>query len=299
MRRFLATVLVLAPTLTPLAQSLQPTAALSFEVASVKPSPGGGPATPPGAVGPPVGGTVRYPRGSLRTLVMYAYDVLPQRHDPLPVGGPAWADADLYEVQAKGPADLSFVDARLMMRTLLEERFKLRAHVERREMPLYALIPLRPDGRLGAGMRPGKIDCSRFSEVLTRTGRGALAKQEGPDCGLSSGGAPAVAASLGVQNTAPRGAQMIRGIATMKELVTALSRDRELDRPIVDRTGLTGTYEFDLTWVPARSGVIVADPGDIQPLEVAVQQQLGLKMESRREPRDVVVIDSAEKPTPD
>jgi uncharacterized protein (TIGR03435 family) len=85
----------------------------------------------------------------------------------------------------------------------------------------------------------------------------------------------------------------------MRELVAAMSRSRELDRPITDRTGLTGTYEFDLTWVPARSGVVVADPLEVMPLDVAVQQQLGLKMEAQREPRDVIVIVSAERPSPD
>jgi uncharacterized protein (TIGR03435 family) len=296
MNRFIATVLILAAVA---ATSAQAPPRLSFEVASVKPVAGGGEATPPGAVGPPLNGRVRYPRGSLRTLVMYAYDILPQRRDPLPVGGPAWADSDLYEIQAKGPADLSVGDARAMMRTLLEERFKLRAHLERLDTPIYTLTLLRQDGSLGRGMRAAKIDCSRYSEVLARTGRGALATQENAECGLASGGAPAVAATLGVPNNAPRGAQMIRGTATMRELVNIISRHRDMDRPIADRTGLTGTYEFDLTWVPARAGAIVADPVDVMPLDVALPQQLGLKMTAVKEPRDIVVIDAAERPAAD
>ena len=68
---------------------------------------------------------------------------------------------------------------------------------------------------------------------------------------------------------------------------------------MIDRTGLTGTFDIDLWWVPARSGAIVADPGDVLPLVTAVQQQLGLKLEAGRELRDVIVIDSAELPTPD
>ena len=92
---------------------------------------------------------------------------------------------------------------------------------------------------------------------------------------------------------------MIRGTATMRELVDVISRHRDMDRPFADRTGLTGTYEFDLTWVPARAGAIVADPVDVMPLDVALPQLLGLKMSSVKEPRDVVVIDAAERPTPD
>ena len=299
MRSCAIVVVVFSMVAVAVAQPAKAPTRLSFDVASVKPVAGGGDPAPPGAVGPPRAGTVRYPRGSLRTLVMYAYDILPQRHDPTPVGGPAWADTDLFEIQARGPGDLSVADARSMMRTLLEDRFRLRAHVERREMPMYALVLLRKDGSFGRGMRASKIDCSRFSEVLTRTGRGAIATQENPACGLVSGGAAAVAATLGFTNSAPRGAQMVRGTATMRELVAVIARDRELDRPIADRTGLEGTYEFDLTWVPARAGAIVVDPVDVMPLEVAVQQWLGLRMEARKEPRDVVVIDSAERPTPD
>jgi uncharacterized protein (TIGR03435 family) len=297
--RILISGAVMVSTMAAFAQAPQTPASLTFDVASVKPVAGGGSATPPGAVGPPLGGVVRYPRGSLRTLVMYAFDILPRRHDPEPVGGPAWADTELYEVQAKGPADLSVADARLMMRALLQERFKLRTHIERRELPIYALVLLRPDGRRGPRLRAAKIDCSEYSRVLTRTGRGALARQVSADCGLTSGGAPVVASLRGLPNQAPRGAQMIHGTATMKELVDAMARDPERDRPIVDRTGLTGTYEFELVWVPARAGAIVANPTDVLPLEVAVQQQLGLKLEGTREPREVVVIDSAERPTPD
>ena len=296
--RILISGAVMVSTMAAFAQAPQTPASLTFDVASVKPVAGGGSATPPGAVGPPLGGVVRYPRGSLRTLVMYAFDILPRRHDPEPVGGPAWADTELYEVQAKGPADLSVADARLM-RALLEERFKLRTHIERRELPIDALVLLRPDGRRGPRLRAAKIDCSEYSRVLTRTGRGALARQVSADCGLTSGGAPVVASLRGLPNQAPRGAQMIHGTATMKELVDATARDPERDRPIVDRTGLTGTYELELVWVPARAGAIVANPTDVLPLEVAVQQQLGLKLEGTREPREVVVIDSAERPTPD
>ena len=164
MNRLFAVPVLLATVTSVATQSSQAPPRLAFEVASVKPVDGGGEATPPGAVGPPRGGNVRYPRGSLRTLVMYAYDLLPQRHDPPPVGGPAWADSELYEVQAKGPEDLSVADARSMMRTLLEDRFKLRVHVERRDVPIYVLTLIRQNGSFGRGMRPAKIDCSRYSK---------------------------------------------------------------------------------------------------------------------------------------
>ena len=88
-------------------------------------------------------------------------------------------------------------------------------------------------------------------------------------------------------------------VAIVTKLVDVISRHRDLDHPIADRTGLAGTYEFDLTWVPARAGASGADPADVMPLDVALPQLLGLKMAPAKEPRDVVVIDAAERPTPD
>jgi uncharacterized protein (TIGR03435 family) len=86
----------------------------------------------------------------------------------------------------------------------------------------------------------------------------------------------------------------------MREIVQAMMRtDRESERAILDRSGLTGTFDVHLWWVPVRSGGIVADTADVVTLETAVQEQLGLKLESRREPRDVIVIESAEMPVLD
>jgi uncharacterized protein (TIGR03435 family) len=159
----------------------------------------------------------------------------------------------------------------------------------------------RQDGRIGPGLKPSKLDCRAYSETLTRTGRAAVAKAQVPDCGVAGGGAPAVVAmnKLAPTTTYPPGAQLAHGTGTMVELLRVLQNDRENDRPILDRTGLTGTYDIDLWWVPERSGTIGADPGDVRPLAVAVQQQLGLKLESRREPYDVVVIDAVDLPEPD
>ena len=190
--------------------------------------------------------------------------------------------------------------AQAAIRTLLEERFKLRWHTERRELPVYALVVARPDGKLGPGLQPSKVDCGAYSDTLARTGRGAVAKEVTPACGLTSGGAPAVATITSLTQTYPRGAQVIHGTATMREIVQAMMRsDRENERAIVDRSGLTGTLDIHLWWVPVRSGGIVPDTADVTMLGTAVQEQLGLNLEPRREPRDVIVIESAEMPVLD
>ena len=90
----------------------------------------------------------------------------------------------------------------------------------------------------------------------------------------------------------------------MHYLARMIRRSPEIDRPVLDRTGLTGTYDVDLVFTPAQPGPGVAGaalavaPSDVLSIFTAVQEQLGLRLESRREPVDVVVIDSVERPTP-
>ena len=300
MRPFLVAALLITSFIAVAAQSPPPS--VTLEVASIKPAPPGSRGIVPGNWAPPTSTTARLRPMTLRTLVMYAFDInATRRHEPEPVGGPQWVDENLYELTLKFSALPSVPESRVLIRSLLEDRFKLKWHREERETPVYVLTPARPDGRLGAGLKPSTLDCRAYSEALTRTGRGAAARAQSPDCGIAGGGARAVLATKNVTpgTTYPPGAQLARGTGTMVELVQVLQRDRELDRPILDRTGLTGTYDVELWWVPARIGTLVADPVDVLPLAVAVQQQLGLKLEPRREPYPVIVIDAAELPEPD
>ena len=271
------------------AQSRKPIErSLAFDVATIRPIEHGR----PNAIGPPVNGTVRARAIEVRRLIQYAYDIDPPlSRTPVPEGGPAWIDKDLYEVIGKGPADLTFADARRMMLTLLNERFTLQARVERRELPVYVLVRARKDGALGPGLRPSKVDCSAYSETLSRTGRSVLALAAGPSCVLVTGRDP--------QNRV-----FTRGPVTVQDMVLRIERNGWVDRPVLDGTGLTGTYDLDLLYSPARTGPGIAGaalavaPSDELSIFTAVEQQLGLRLESRRGPVDVVVIDSVERPTP-
>jgi uncharacterized protein (TIGR03435 family) len=298
MCRAVIALLLVAYGVTAIAQApadRQPT--LKFDVASVRPS---APGLRSIGIGRPVNDTVRGVRATVRQLVAYAYNLDPLgRHDPEPVGGPEWAGEDQFDIQAKGSAELSFADAREMVFSLLVDRFRLRVHTERRELPVYALTLAKSDGELGRGLRRSAIDCSAFSTTLAITGQLARAKTVGPMCGLNTGGAPAIAQFLGVPNDQPRGTRVSRGTATIAELVTAIASSPEIDRKVVDRTGLSGTFDIDLRWVPVRSGSLVAAPIDVLSIFTAVQEQLGLKLVSQREPLEVVVIDAVERPTPD
>ena len=300
MGRFIAAALFITSSTALSAQSRPP--AVTLEAAAIKVAPPGSLPIVPGNWAPPTSSSARLRPQTLRTLVMYAFDINPsRRHDPPPVGGPSWIDQNLYQLTLKFSALPTIVESRDLIRTLLEDRFKLKWHREERETQVYVLTRARQDGRIGSGLKPSTLDCRPYSETLTRTGRRAVAQAQTPDCGIASGGAPAVVAmnKLAPTMTYPPGAQLAHGSGTMVELLRVLQNARENDRRIVDRTGLTGTYDIDLWWVPERSGAIGADPADVRPLAVAVQEQLGLRFESRREPYEVIVIDAVELPEPD
>jgi uncharacterized protein (TIGR03435 family) len=94
----------------------------------------------------------------------------------------------------------------------------------------------------------------------------------------------------------------IRGSAALPVMIPLISRGREIDRPIVDRTGLAGTFDIELTFSPIRPGVRgqeVPVPVEGTSLFTALQEQLGLKLEPQRGSIDVIVIDSVERPTAD
>ncbi len=255
----------------------------SFEVASIKPNKTNEPQTVPQMQ---AGGRVTLINRTLRYLVQFAYSSLEsQLHAFQVVGGPEWADTDRFDVVAKMEGSPAPVPAtanlgRVMMRALLEERFGLKVRTESRELPVYALVVARRDGRLGPGLkRRPESDCA-----------GNVPRQGPPDpngttplCGFLSGGA------LGGQ-----GKLTYRGVS-----ISQLARPGALtrDRLVIDRTALSGLFDIDLTWaVEAAAG----DPStDAPSVFTAVQEQLGLKLEPAKAPVDVLVIDRAEKPTPD
>jgi uncharacterized protein (TIGR03435 family) len=186
---------------------------------------------------------------------------------------------------------------RLMARALLAERFKLVAHRESRELPVYALVLARTDRRLGPQLRPLAIDCKAL--------RAARQRGEAPPEAPWQPGTPP-----GDCRTITRLGRLMgieSGGMTMTELIASLSQ--AAGRPVIDQTGLTGY--FALTVEFATDGTI-GPMGDTMPPPVAgpqpagaasvfaaVEDYLGLKLESRRSAVDVLVIDRAEQPTPD
>jgi uncharacterized protein (TIGR03435 family) len=190
-----------------------------------------------------------------------------QIQDKQIVGGPKWLFEDRYNIVSTGTSpggrEGTFYEK---LKTLLADRFKLVTHTEKREQPVLALVRARADGALGPKMSVSKAECSPNGAPTPRTD---------PRCGFNFG----------------VGKVLVVG-QTTESFAGALGIS--IGDFVVDRTGLTGLYDFDLSYAPNATV-----NSDLPSVFAAVQEQLGLRLEATRGPVDVLVIDGMEQPTPD
>ena len=240
----------------------QPGAKPSFEVASIKQNTSGDhrimfQITP--------GGRLVATNASAKMLITMSYNLKPHQLE----GGPNWLDSDKYDITAKAEGAADRDQIKLMIQSLLADRFKLAFHRETKEMPIYALVQGKNGPRLHASEATGGEAKSQV-----RIGRGQIDLQS----------------------------------ATMAGLADALST--LVGRNILDRTGITGNYDIKLEWTPGESesplfkgppdgagGGAPAPEGNGPSVFTAVQEQLGLKLESQKGPVEMLVIDHIEKAT--
>jgi uncharacterized protein (TIGR03435 family) len=216
-------------------------------------------------------------------LIMRAYRL---QAEQLAGGGPSWVNSEAFDIDARATGNVSSEQLMLMLRTLLAERFKLRLRPETKELPIYVLTMSRGDTQLGPKLkRSSGSGC--VHPLLPGEAPKAPSDPAAPTCGLYS----------------PLG-HWIGRATTIDSLAAQLSM-QSLHRAVVNRTGLTGTFDLDLQWAdlaflfsPQASP---SDPPltDGPSLFTALQEQLGLTLESTKGPVDVLVIDHVEKPTPD
>ena len=299
-----ATILLVGITAN-LAAPVPPTGATTFEVASVRPSdPNPDPAKPLAQIAlmlPQPGGRFTATNTPLRMLIMAAFEL--QQEAQLD-GGPTELLAAKYDITARAPvAFIAMKDLPHMMRTLLADRFKLKTHTEMRELPVYDLVLARSDGRLGPDMRPSKSDCADKSDEVAAQQSAAVAK--GDIASLTGKPGPCMITtdtSGGPLNLMMRGdGQEIKQLIDQLSVLTG--------RTVRDKTGLTGRYDFDMKMdlqmvlalakrmganIPAAAANIPQSDGSS--LMTALNEQLGLKLESTKDTVPVVVIDSVEEP---
>ena len=219
-------------------------------------------------------------------LIWYAYDISAEQIESLP----DWARTERFDVTAlldEIPSKASLEDEktkRLATRTLLAERFNLAVRREMREVPMYALVMARADGRLGPKLHRSSTDCSPEG----RQARMAAAKA------AVASGKPVPMCGTRVQI-----GRIQFGGYPLSEFASAIRPD---GRIVIDRTGLSGNWEFELTVMPDPSG---PPPGPSSPaidpdapyLPTALQEQLGLKLEDTKGTVEVLVVERVERPT--
>lgn len=201
---------------------------------------------------------------TLKLLIAAAYNLNPKAV----TGGPAWMESTHYDILALTPGEKqpSHDEQMAMLRSMLSDRFKLAFHREARVFSIYVL----ETAKSGSKLKPSSAAATDQPYLIS--------------------------------TVYPQRIVMPAKNASIADFVSVLQR-AILDRPVVDKTGLSGRYDFNLEWAPDESqfnGDVRPAPSDATdpPFFTAIEQQLGLRLEATRGPIDTLVVDHADPPTP-
>ena len=249
-----------------------------FEVASIKPA-------APEARGTRIrntpGGRIEITNMPLKELIVFAWRIQPFQIS----GGPAWMGTERYDISAKAESTPKEGELPLMLQGMLADRFQLKTHMETKELPIYALVLSRKDGKLGPKLTESKDGGCTVPDRTQPPSRPEAGQPPPRYCG-----------------------QQMMSMRTMTAVSVPLSNivpmlARMMGRTVIDKTGLTGNYDITLEWAPDES-MLPADvpkpsPGETQGPSIftALQEQLGLKLESQKGPVEILVIERAQKPS--
>ena len=200
---------------------------------------------------------------TVKLLIAAAYDLTPQAIS----GGPEWLGSDHYDITAVTPGESRPTrdEQMSMLRILLTDRFRLTIHREQKEFSIYTLNIAKNGPNLRTSTAPPDEPAALVSTVY------------------------------------PQRVLLPARNATMREFASLLQR-AALDRPVIDKTGLTGRYDFDLEWAPDETqfgGDLQPAPADAAapPFFTAIQQQLGLRLEPAKGPIQAIVVDAIARPS--
>lgn len=201
---------------------------------------------------------------TLKLLIAAAYNLNPKAV----TGGPPWIESEHYDILAITPGEKqpSHDEQMAMLQTLLSERFSLAFHREPKVFPIYVLEV----GKGGSKLKPSAAAPTDQPALISTVYEARIV--------------------MPARN------------ASMADFTSVLQR-AVLDRPVVDKTGLAGRYDFNLEWAPDESqfnGDVGAAPSDAPepPFFTAIEQQLGLRLVATRGPVDAIIVDHAERPSP-
>jgi uncharacterized protein (TIGR03435 family) len=305
------------------AEAQTPDPKLTFDVASIKaaalPTPNGRGmiriSPPSGGPGTKDPGRVRYPFTTLRNLIMIAYDVKGYQ-----ISGPPVLDSEHFELQATMPPETTKEQFKVMLLNLLAERFLLKSHAETKELPMYSMVVGKKGAKLKESGDTPPLDPDAPPPPMPNPGQMKIGADGFPILPMMGGGRGGIAMMM-----MPNRARLMAQHSTMEELSARLTSI--LDRPVQDETDLKGKYEFTLTYSPeglnsgiGRGGMgggpIVMAPTNPPPpppggtgsstekmpdfeippdLFTAIQAQLGLKLDAKKGPVEMRVIEHIEK----
>jgi uncharacterized protein (TIGR03435 family) len=273
---------------------------MAFDVASVKQNRSGDMPSSnfplgPGAVYSPNGGLFSATNQPLIVYIRFAYMVTAYQLQVLQPEVPKWVNADRFDIQARVQGNPTKDQMRLMMQALLADRFKLTIHNETRQLPVLAVVLVKP-GKTGPQLQPHSEAASPCSTTT------AIPQAPGSAPPVAGGLPASCGGTLVMPASVPGRVRWGARNATMGYIANSFNGMVPSDRPMLDRTGLTGNFDFLLEFTPELSGPLPPGP-TLQPdpngppfLE-ALRDQLGLKLESQTGPVDVLVIDHVEEPS--
>jgi uncharacterized protein (TIGR03435 family) len=290
----------------------------TFDVATVKPAT---PPTPDGRgmirIGRPTGGPgsndpgrIHYPFTTLKTLLQNAYEV-----KDFQISGPAWLASERFDIQATMPPETTKEQFKVMLQNLLKERFQMTVHRETKELPMYSMIvgksgpKLKESAAEAPAAAPLDEETPKPPPPLPAPGQMKFDAEGFPILPLPSAGGRGGL----FQMMMPGRSRLIAQRQTMQDLAERLSS--VLTKPVTDATGLKAKFDFTLTYSPeglntggglafvgapppgggGRSMENMPDVEAPQDLFSAIQAQLGLKLEPKKGPVELIVVDKAEK----
>jgi uncharacterized protein (TIGR03435 family) len=259
------------------AQQVQPPATAvetaSFELTSVKQNISGSERT--STRGGQPNGSWSATNVRLKAVIARAYEV---REFQI-AGGPDWVNFDRFDIEGRGSEGTPTRLRLPMLRALLADRFKLVSHIEMREQPVYLLMLAHSYGRLGPQLKRSTLPCASQT---------AGTPQPGPS------------ANCGVDTSVNDRLSTIIATGEPMDRIAAALANYAVNRAVLNRTGLEGAFDAELRFTPEGTALAATNRGDDMPsVFTAVEEQLGLKLQSDRGPVPFVVIDSVQRPTPD
>lgn len=264
---------------------------MSFDVVSVKQNRTGADVPyrvnmpiDPSEVFVPTGGLFRADNMPVVRLIWFAYKMSQVEVDALHGKLPQWAVDDRFDIEARGPAHATKDQMRLMMQSLLADRFKLEVHTEMRELPVFAAVLVKA-GETGPQLQahPADASCPTLPQPTPPGAKFPVA------CG----------AIHTMQPTAPGRFRFGARNVAMADVVYPFDPWGKVGRPVLDQTGLSGKFDFSVEFVPQRGPAAEAESEPAGPTVLeALRDQLGLKLKSTTAPLEIIVIDHIEPPSP-